>query len=119
MTPPCGVPWLTTLQEPFFQNTCLQPLVDHPSDNAVRHSLVEERSQLAMRDGVEILAYINIQNPVLTLPRDHFVQLTQRIVARSIRPETVRTRPKVLLVDSFQNHDDRSLGYLVFEGCEA
>jgi site-specific DNA recombinase len=45
--------FINALQEPIFQDACLQPFIDHPSDYAVGHSLVEQRSQLRMRDRVE------------------------------------------------------------------
>jgi site-specific DNA recombinase len=76
-------------QEPIFQDACLQPFIDHPSDYAVGHSLVEERSQLRMRDRVEVFAYIDIEHPILTLSRDDSVQLTQRIMAASAGPKAV------------------------------
>ena len=34
------------VQETAFDGSCLQPFVDHPSDDAVRDSLVEERPKL-------------------------------------------------------------------------
>src|SRR5208337_1959077 len=37
-------------QETVFDGPRLQPFVDHPSDDAVRHSLVEERSEMRMRN---------------------------------------------------------------------
>src|SRR5215471_20336708 len=42
-------------------------------------------------------------------------QSAQRVVRRSPLPETVRTVPKVLLVNRLQRHDDRSLKDFVFQ----
>ena len=38
---------------------------------------------------------------------------------RPFRPKAVRAGPKVLFIDSFQNHRDRPLRHLVFEGRDA
>ena len=37
-----------TVQETAFNGSCLQPFIDHPSNDAVRDFLVEERSKLGM-----------------------------------------------------------------------
>jgi len=51
-------------QETVFNGSCFQPFVDHPSDNAVRDSLVKERTEVGVRDRVEILAYVDVEHPV-------------------------------------------------------
>ena len=107
------------MQEPVFQHPCFQPLVDHPPDNTIRNSPVEDRPQLPVRDRVEVLAYIDIQHPVLPLLGDGTIQNTQCLMGRAPGPEAIRARQKVLLVDGFQHHDDRSLRHLVFEGRDA
>ncbi len=48
-----------------------------------------------------------------------FPNRRQRLVRRSSGPEAVRTVQKVLLVDRFQQHDDRSLEYLVLKGWDS
>jgi hypothetical protein len=40
-------------QDALFKHPHLQPFVDHPSDNAVRDSLIEESAQVRVVDGVE------------------------------------------------------------------
>ena len=89
-------------QETVFNSSCLQPFVNHPSDNAVRHSLVKERSELGVRNRVEILAYVDIQHPVKTLGPQHVLQSAERLVSRPSRPEAVRAGQEVLFVDRFQ-----------------
>jgi hypothetical protein len=37
----------------LFKHPRLKPFVDHPSDNAVRDSLIEESAQVRVVDGVE------------------------------------------------------------------
>src|SRR5258708_8442809 len=70
-------------------------------------------------DRVEVLAYIDIQHPVLSLPRDDAVQFAQRLVRRAPRSEAIRARQEVLLVNGLQNHGDRPLCHLVLEGRDA
>ena len=43
-------------QETAFDGSCFQPFVNHPADNAVRDSLVKERTEVEVRNRVEILA---------------------------------------------------------------
>ena len=44
ITPAHGVPSVAWLQETVLNGSRLQPFIDHPSDDAVRDSLVKERS---------------------------------------------------------------------------
>src|SRR5713226_636358 len=74
---------------------------------------------MLVRDRVEVLAYVDIQHPVLPLPRDGAVQRAQRPMSRASRPEAMRAGQKVLLIDGLQNHDDRPLRHLVLEGRDA
>src|SRR5882724_3144470 len=97
------------MQEPVFQHSCLQPLVDHPSDNTIRHSLVENRPQLPVWNRVEVLAYVDIQHPVLSLLGDGTIQNSQGLMGRMPGPEAMRAGQKLLLVDRLQHHDDRPL----------
>src|SRR5271165_254107 len=54
-------------QETVFDGPRLQPFVDHPSDNAVRDSLVEERPEVRVRNRIEILAYVDVDHPIKSL----------------------------------------------------
>src|SRR5438105_10688501 len=83
------IPQVGPLQWGWIQDSCLQPLIDHPSDHAIRYSLVEKRSQLGVRNRVKVLAYIDVQHPVLSSPRDGAVQLAQRHVCRASPPKTI------------------------------
>jgi len=76
-------------QETVFNGSCFQLFVDHPSDNAVRDSLVKERTEVGVRDRVEILAYVDVEHPVKTLGPQHVLQRAQRLVSRPSRPEAV------------------------------
>ena len=76
-------------QETVFNGSCFQPFVDHPADNAVRDSLVKERSEVGVRNRVEILAYVDVEHPVKTLGPQHVLQSTERLVSRTSRPEAV------------------------------
>jgi len=76
-------------QQTVFHGSCFQPFIDHPSDDAVCDSLVKERSEVGVRDRVEILAYVDVEHPVKTLGAEHVLQSAQRLVSRPPRPEAV------------------------------
>src|SRR3979411_1865172 len=109
MTPPCGGAFGRQAQATISQDSRFQPFIDHPSDDAVRHSLVEEGTQVMVRDRVEVLAYVDVQHPVLSLPRDGAEQHAQRLMRRSPGSEAMRARTKVLLVDGLEHHRNRPL----------
>ena len=54
-------------QETVFDGPCSQPFIDHPSDDAIRDSLVEESAKLTVRDRIEVFLYVDVDNPVETL----------------------------------------------------
>src|SRR3954463_967645 len=74
-------------QETVFNGSCFQPFINHPSDNAVRDSLVKERAEVGVRNRIEILAYVDIEHPVKTLGPQHVLQSAERLVSRPSRPE--------------------------------
>ncbi len=76
-------------QETVFDGSRLQPFIDHPSDDAVGDSLVEERSQVGVRNRIEILAYVDIEHPVKTLGPQHVLQSAERLVSRPSWPEAI------------------------------
>ena len=76
-------------QETIFHGSCLQPFIDHPSDDAVRDSLVKERSKGSVWNRIEILAYVDIDDPIKTLGPQHVLQSAERLVSRPPRPEAV------------------------------
>lgn len=68
-------------QKTVFNGSCFQPFIDHPSDDAVRDSLVEERSKVRVRDRVEVLAYVEIEHPVKTLGPQYVLQSAEPLVS--------------------------------------
>ena len=89
MTPPCGEPSVVRLQETVFDRSCFQPFIYHPPDDAVRDSLVEERSKVRVWDRIEILAYVDINYPIKTLGPEHVLHSAQRLVSRPSGTKTV------------------------------
>ena len=89
MTPPWGGALGHAVQETVFDRSCFQPFIYHPSDDAVRDSLVEERSKVRVWDRIEILAYVDINYPVQTLGPEHVLQSAQRLVSRPSGTKTV------------------------------
>src|SRR6516164_4948008 len=75
------------VQEAVLNGSDLQPFIDHPSDDAVRDSLVEERSQVGMGNRIEVLAYVDVEHPIKTLGPQYVLQSAQRLVGRPSRPK--------------------------------
>src|SRR5689334_13161845 len=67
---PLGRPFGWAVQTCFLKDAGFQPLVDHPSDNAVRDSSVEEFPEMAVVDRVEILLNIDIDAPPYSLTHE-------------------------------------------------
>src|SRR5262245_21486594 len=103
-------------QEPVFQHSCLQPFIDHPTDDTICDSSVKKRTQVGVRNRPKIIFYVEINHPTQSVAHEASTQRLQGLMSRATRPEAVRARKKVLLVDSLQHHDDRPLCHLVFEG---
>src|SRR5208282_1739648 len=78
-------------QETVFDGPRLQPFVDHPSDDAVRDSLVEERSEVRVRNRIEILAYVDVDHPIKSLGSEYVLQIAERLVSRATGAEAIRT----------------------------
>ena len=67
-------------QESIFDGPRIQPFVNHPSDDAVRDSLVKERPKMGVWNRVEILAYIDVDDPVEPLGPQITPQRVERLV---------------------------------------
>src|SRR6516165_7937143 len=91
-------------QESVFDSSCLQPFVDHPSDNAICDSLVEERPKVGVWNRIEILAYIDLKHPVEAFGPDRVPQAIECLVSRAAWSEAVRARQEVLLIYRLQHH---------------
>src|SRR5215831_13200317 len=65
-----------TVQEAIFDSSCFQPFINHPSDNAVCDSLVEERSKVGVRNRIE--------GSCLTLPTSATSQNRRQLYASGI-----------------------------------
>ena len=58
-------------QETIFQDPCLQPFIDHPSDHTIRDSSVKKGTQVGVRDRIEVFFDVEIDHPthrVMNLP---------------------------------------------------
>src|SRR5690349_23465089 len=67
---PLGRPFGWAVQTCFLKDAGFQPLVDHPSDNAVRDSSVEEFPEMAVVDRAEILLNIDVDTPSYSLTHE-------------------------------------------------
>src|SRR5215472_3216061 len=106
-------------QEPIFQHSCLQPFIDHPTDDTIRDSSVKKRTQVRVRNRPKIVFYVEIYHPTQSVAHEASTQRLQGLMSRATRPEAVRTGKKILLVDGLQHHDDRPLCHLILEGWKA
>src|SRR3954453_5381130 len=103
ITPPWGDPWVGRCRRPSSRtpafNAGFQPFVDHPSNDAVRESLVEEVPQMAVVDRVEVTLNVDIDTPPHTGAHAGGAQSVERLVSRAAGPEAIRAGEEVLLVD--------------------
>src|SRR5690242_2568607 len=67
---PLGRPFGWAVQTSLLKDAGFQPLVDHPSDNAVCDSSVEEFPEMAVVDRVEILLNIDVDTPSYSLTHE-------------------------------------------------
>src|SRR4029453_4487374 len=68
--PPFGRPFRWAVQTSLLEDAGFQPFVDHPSDNTVCDSSVEEFPEMAVVDRVEIFLDINIDTPSYSLTHE-------------------------------------------------
>src|SRR6202158_5212130 len=74
-------------KEIVLKHARLQPFVDNPTNNSVRESSVEKRTQVMMLDGVVVLGDIDVPHPAQTLPaHEAQTQCTQGLMCRPSRP---------------------------------
>src|SRR6516162_855873 len=106
-------------QEPVFQHSCLQPFVDHPTDDTIRDSSVKKRTQVGVRNRIEVFFDIEIYHPTQPMAHEASTQRLKSLMSRASPPEAVRAGKKVLLIDGLQHHDDRPLRHLVLKGWKA
>src|SRR5436190_23833408 len=74
-------------QEAIFQDSCFQPLINHPSDDTVRDSLVKKVSKLRVRYRVEVFLDVDIDHPAQSLTHAGRTQRLQRLMRRASGPE--------------------------------
>src|SRR5215467_11338942 len=106
-------------QESIFEDPCLQPFIDHPSDDTVYDSSVKKGTQVGVRDRPKIVFDVEIYHPTQSMAHEASTQRLQGLMSRATRPVAVRAGKKVLLIDGLQHHDNRPLRHLVFEGWKA
>jgi hypothetical protein len=63
------------VQVSCFQDTGIQPFVDHSPDDTIRDSLVKNFTQVGARQTIEVLTYVNVEHPALSTHRYDALQL--------------------------------------------
>ena len=76
-------------QEPVFQHSCLQPFIDHPTDDTIRDSSVKKRTQVGVRNRIEIFFDIEIYHSTQPVAHEASTQRLQGLMSRATRPEAV------------------------------
>src|SRR5579859_1229007 len=95
---------LAAAQRAVLHHPCIQPLVDQSQDHSVTYPAAQHFAQLAVIDRVEILAYVDLDDPAAGHPHRLAMQRVERLMRRSLWPKAVRAVEKFLLVDRFQHH---------------
>ena len=78
--------------------------------------MLEKCPQVTVIQIVEELSDVYLENMAALTSHQLVSERLQRLVRRSSGPEAVRTVQKVLLIDRLQQHDDRPLEDLIFQG---
>src|SRR3954454_16003228 len=110
---PLGRPFRWAVQTSLLEDAGFQPFVDHPSDNAVRDSSVEEFPEMAVVNRVEI--FINIDTPSYSLTHEGCSESIQRLMGRAAWSEAIRAGEEILFVYCLQYHGHGTLCHFVFE----
>jgi hypothetical protein len=92
-----------------------RPFAEQALNNAIANSSLKKRAEVTVIQSVEELSRIDFQNE--TTPQIHrvFPRRSDRLMSRTIGPQTVRTITEILFVDRLQQHEHRSLQKFVFE----
>jgi hypothetical protein len=72
-----------------------------------------------MVDRLKVPTKIDVKHPTAVVLHDARSQVLKGLMRRPTRPEPERAISKVLLVNGFQQENDRSLSHLVLEGGNA
>jgi hypothetical protein len=62
-------------QETIFQDPCLQPLIDHPSDDTIRDSSVKKVAQVGVRYRIKVFFDVEIDHPTQSAAHEAGTQL--------------------------------------------
>src|SRR5215472_1041995 len=75
-------------QETIFQDACLQPLINHPSDDTIRDSPVKKVSKVRVRYRIKIFFDVDIDHPPQSLAHKARTEILQRLMSRATAPES-------------------------------
>jgi site-specific DNA recombinase len=102
-------------QAPILQDARIEPFADQSKQHPVPYPQPKKLAQMSMIQSVKELTDVHLQDPAAIHAHGLPPQRIERLVRRPSWPKAVRTVQKVLLVDGFQDHDDRPLKQLVFK----
>src|ERR1022692_4440234 len=110
---------LRTRHRASFEYSCVEPLAYQALYHSVAYPAVQYLAQSLVVDRVEVLAYVDLDDPTAGHHRRLSMQYVQRLKRRASWPEAERAVQKVLLVNGLQHHRDRALQHLILEGRDA
>src|ERR1700720_4078252 len=93
----------------------LQPFLDQAQDSEIGDSILDELDQLFVRYVIEKALYVQIENPVHSLPLDRHIQRIQRHMLPAPRSEPVGEPPKILFVYLVEDRHHSLLDDLVLQ----
>ena len=76
-------------QETIFQDPCLQPFIDHPSDDTIRDSSVKKGTQVGVRNRIKVFFDVELDHPTQSMAHEARTQVLQGLMSRATRPEAV------------------------------
>jgi hypothetical protein len=75
ITPPLGEPSVVWRGRPSSRISCLQPVIDHPSNHTIRDSLVKKVSKLRVRYRIKVFFDLDIDHPPQSLAHQARAQI--------------------------------------------
>jgi site-specific DNA recombinase len=104
---------------PVLHHARLEPFANQAQQYPVSYPMLEKLPQVVMIQVVKELADIHFEYPAALEAHRLLPKRLQGLVRRSFGPETIRAVREVVLVDRFQQHDDRPLENLVLQGWDS
>ncbi len=104
------------VHRPISHHPCLQPFSNRPQYHTIAYPLLDELTQEALPNLVEVALYVNFEHPAPTHVHGRFPQRLPCTVHRSAGTKSIGDVQKVCLIKRLKHHDHRPLQYLIVQG---